>query len=149
MTPESLFLVGNNTALVCWILLILLPRFQALSRFVLPVVAGGLLAVLYICLIITNVGQAEGGFTSLDGVEQLFQNRYLLLAGWVHYLVFDLFVGCWEARDAQRLGIPHMLLVPALLLTFMFGPAGLLTYYVIRFVRARKLDIEERGEVIA
>jgi len=31
-------------------------------------------------------------------VAQLFENRWLLLAGWVHYLAFDLFIGAWETR---------------------------------------------------
>ena len=36
-------------------------------------------------------------------------------------------------RDAQQRGIPHLLVVPALVLTFLFGPAGLLFYLVIRW----------------
>ena len=56
----------------------------------------------------------------------------MLLAGWTHYLAFDLFIGGWEVRDAQRRGIPHLLVVPALVLTFLFGPAGLLLYLAIR-----------------
>jgi ABA4-like protein len=55
-----------------------------------------------------------------------------LLAGWTHYLAFDLFIGGWEVRDAQARGIPHLLVVPALVLTFLFGPAGLLLYLAIR-----------------
>src|SRR4051812_21348401 len=52
----------------------------------------------------------------------------MLLAGWTHYLAFDLFVGRWEVRDAQRRGIPHLLITPALVLTFLLGPAGFLFY---------------------
>ena len=61
-------------------------------------------------------------------MRRLFGDEALLLAGWVHYLAFDLFVGSWEVRDAQRLGIPHLLVVPCLVLTFLFGPVGLLLY---------------------
>jgi hypothetical protein len=42
----------------------------------------------------------RGGFSSLAAVAELFSNQWLLLAGWVHYLAFDLFVGTWETRDA-------------------------------------------------
>ena len=55
-----------------------------------------------------------------------------LLAGWVHYLVFDLFVGSWEVSDARRLGIPHLFVVPCLILTFLLGPCGLLLYLAVR-----------------
>jgi len=50
----------------------------------------------------------------------------LLLAGWVHYLAFDLFIGSWEVEDAAANGIPHWLLLPCLFLTLMVGPVGLL-----------------------
>jgi hypothetical protein len=75
---------------------------------------------------------SEGGFSSLSGVSTLFDNPWGLLAGWTHYLAFDLFIGGWEVRDAQRRGIPHLLVVPALVLTFFLGPSGLLLYLAIR-----------------
>ena len=74
-------------------------------------------------------------------VAKLFSNRWLLLAGWIHYLAFDLFIGAWEVRDAQDLGISHFIVIPCLLLTFLFGPAGLLLYFVIRVARLRALAI--------
>jgi hypothetical protein len=75
---------------------------------------------------------SEGGFSSLTGVSALFDNPWGLLAGWTHYLAFDLFIGGWEVRDARRRGIPHLLVVPALALTFLLGPGGLLLYLGIR-----------------
>jgi hypothetical protein len=66
-------------------------------------------------------------------VEQLFQNRWLLLAGWVHYLAFDLLLGAWEVRTARREGISHAWVLPCLLATFLFGPAG---YLLFQFLRA-------------
>jgi hypothetical protein len=74
---------------------------------------------------------AEGGFSTLSGVASLFANPWLLLAGWVHYLAFDLLVGTWEARDARERGLPHLLLVPCLVLTFLLGPAGWLLYMTV------------------
>jgi hypothetical protein len=71
-------------------------------------------------------------------VAALFENRWLLLAGWVHYLAFDLLVGAWEARTARREGIPHLLLLPCLLTTFLFGPAGYLMFQALRASRQRK-----------
>src|SRR6185436_20157970 len=88
------------------------------SGIILPV----LLSVLYAALLATHWGETEGGFTSLAGVRALFSNQWLLLAGWVHYLAFDLFVGSWELRDAQQHRIPHLVMIPCLILTFLFGP---------------------------
>jgi hypothetical protein len=60
----------------------------------------------------------------------------LLLAGWVHYLAFDLFIGSWQVRDSQQRGIGHLFVIPCLVLTFLFGPAGLLCYLALRTVKS-------------
>jgi hypothetical protein len=77
---------------------------------------------------------STGGFSSLSAVAALFADPWLLLAGWIHYLAFDLIVGGWEVRDARRRSISHGLVVPCLFLTFMFGPAGWLAYMTVRKV---------------
>ncbi len=56
----------------------------------------------------------------------------MLVAGWLHYLAFDLFVGGWIAREGERAGLPHLLLLPCFVLTFLFGPAGLLAFALLR-----------------
>jgi hypothetical protein len=55
--------------------------------------------------------------------------------GRLHYLAFDLLIGTWEARDARERQLPHLLLVPCLFLTLMFGPLGWLTYMGVRTLR--------------
>ncbi|MEM9315304.1 MAG: abscisic acid-deficient protein Aba4 family protein, partial [Pseudomonadota bacterium] len=55
-----------------------------------------------------------------------------LLAGWIHYLAFDLFVGAWIATEADRLGLSRLLQAPLLVATFMFGPVGLALFLVMR-----------------
>jgi hypothetical protein len=66
-----------------------------------------------------------------------------MLAGWVHYLAFDLFIGAWQVRDAQRRGIKHLWVVPCLLTTLVFGPAGLLLYFIMRYSLTRTLTTDE------
>ena len=100
------------------------------------------IAILYAYLIAAHWGERQGGFGTLDEVAALFSNRWLLLAGWIHYLAFDLFIGSWEVRDAQALGISHLIVIPCLVLTFMFGPVGLLLYFLIRTSRTRSLEIK-------
>ncbi|AXC12291.1 hypothetical protein ACPOL_2989 [Acidisarcina polymorpha] len=142
MNPNLLFKLANNAALIGWILLIFLPRWRWSARLIAPVLIPVLLAVLYAFLVITQFEHAPGEFSSLSSVGLLFQNRGMLLAGWVHYLAFDLFVGSWEVRDAQRIGIAHYLVAPCLVLTFVFGPAGWLLYVMIKSVALRTIGIE-------
>jgi Domain of unknown function (DUF4281) len=137
MTPNQIFSLANAVALAAWVLLAALPR----RRWIVDVLAGlvvpALFATLYTAIVATRWYGSQGGFSSLPDVALLFSNPWLLLAGWIHYLAFDLLVGCWEVRDAGERGIPHLLVLPCLALTFLFGPAGWLTYVAIRSAVAR------------
>ncbi len=134
MTPEGLFSIVNPIAVVGWILLIALPRQRWAANIAAAWAIPGLLAIAYVAVVATHIVGSPGGFSSLPAVATLFANPWLLLAGWIHYLAFDLFVGSWEARDARERGVPHLALVPCLLLTFLFGPAGWLLYLLARRV---------------
>ena len=137
MSPEQLFTIANAIAALGWLMLAILPRQRWVTESVTGKAVPALFALLYILIIVTVFGSAEGSFATLDGVASLFTNRWLLLAGWVHYLAFDLLIGTWEARDARDRGVPHLLLIPCLFLTFMFGPAGWLLYLGLRTLRRR------------
>ena len=131
MSPESLFSLAGVLAAGGWILLAALPRWRwtmGIAAVFLPLTLAGL----YLGLVVVHLIGAEGGFGSLEQVARLFENRWLLLAGWVHYLAFDLFVGAWEVRDAQRLALPHLAVLPCLALTLFAGPVGLLAYFLVR-----------------
>jgi hypothetical protein len=83
-----------------------------------------------------------GGFGSLAQVAVLFGSPYALLAGWIHYLAFDLFTGAWEARDAARLGLSQWLVLPCLVLTFLVGPLGLALYLLLKLALRRSVGAE-------
>jgi hypothetical protein len=137
MTPESLFSVVNLLAIAAWLPMLVYPQARWTSTIV-PVAIPAALAIVYTALIALTLGRTDGGFSSLAGVRALFADPWALLAGWIHYLAFDLFIGGWEVRDARSRGIRHIVIVPALVLTFLLGPAGLLLYLGIR--RSASID---------
>jgi hypothetical protein len=143
MTAEAIFQIANTFAALSWVALLLLARQPIVTRLIIPIGACGLLSLAYLYLVVNTLGESDGGFGSLSDVSLLFQNQSALLAGWIHYLAFDLFIGCWEVRDARRHDISIVLIVPALILTFLFGPVGLLAYLLIRFVRTRSVIIDD------
>jgi hypothetical protein len=145
MSPETLFSICGWLAVLGWLLLIFIPRWKWTARVIAGVVIPVLLGLVYLYLIVAHFGEPGGGFGSLAEVSQLFQNPYKLLAGWVHYLAFDLFIGSWEVRDAGRLGIHHLLVVPCLVLTFLFGPIGLLLYFALRSILKRRFIVNEES----
>ena len=139
MTADALFGVCNLVAVAGWLALMVAlwnrrPASPAatLGGTVIPLT----LAVMYFALVASHIIGAPGGFSTLQAVADLFSNRWLLLAGWVHYLAFDLFIGAWEVRDANERGVPRLFVVPCLVLTFLFGPVGLLCYYGVRLRRS-------------
>ena len=132
MQADVLFQIVNPLVLPGWALLLFAPGWrwtQTIASVILPL----LLACLYtFTLTAALAGGAGGGFGSLAGVAELFRNPMALLAGWIHYLAFDLFIGSWQVRDARRRGLSRFLVSPCLVLTFLFGPAGLLLYFALR-----------------
>jgi hypothetical protein len=135
---ERIFSLAGAVVLPCWILLLVAPRWrwtQRLATFVAPL----LIASVYAWLLFSHPAPKGGGFSTLAQVAVLFSSPYALLAGWIHYLAFDLFTGAWEARDAARLGISRWAVAPCLVLTFLFGPLGLSFYLLLKLVTRKSL----------
>jgi membrane protein insertase Oxa1/YidC/SpoIIIJ len=141
MSPDRIFSLCNSAALLGWLVLVFAGRKRWAGRLITGVVLPLIFGVVYAALVIENWGLTPGGFGSLAAVASLFSNRWMLLAGWIHYLAFDLFVGSWEVGDAQEKGINHVLVIPSLVLTFLFGPAGLLLYYLTRTIVTRSAGL--------
>ena len=132
MKAEQIFSIANLAAVTGWLLLVILPQRRVTRVLVHAGAIPLLLSAAYLVLIVLFFGSAEGGFDSLAGVMRLFTNEWAVLAGWLHYLAFDLMVGAWEVRDAGERGVPHWLVVPCLFFTFLLGPIGFLTYMIVR-----------------
>lgn len=136
MTFETLFTLANASVMPAWLLQVLAPRSKATAwvahSYLYPVVLGAC----YLTLLITTWG-GEGGMGSLAQVRTGFASDGVLLLGWVHYLVFDLFIGAWISRDAQSNGMRHLHIVPTLVLTLLSGPIGLLSYLGLRWFKLR------------
>ncbi len=139
MTPDLLFTVANNAVLPAWILLAAAPRWKVTTWLVHSAAFSLVIAALYAVVIVMGLGQGEGSMFTLAGVQQLFANPLVALAGWLHYLAFDLFIGAWEVRNDRRLAIPHWQVIPCLFFTLMLGPVGLFLYFVVRFLHGHHI----------
>jgi Domain of unknown function (DUF4281) len=120
--PHALFQLTGPLAMLGWLTLALAPLAPRLADAVAALVIP----------ILLYWSDAPGGFDSLANVMALFTDPAVALAGWVHYLAFDLFVGAWITRTARAEGISHLLILPCLALTFLFGPAGFLAFTALR-----------------
>lgn len=141
MALEQVFSLASAAALIGWVLLVLAPlrRRAAVvgARIIVALLCGAYFSFLVVGLTSGN-GPPEGAsFNSLAGVRLLMSSPQALLAGWVHYLAFDLFIGSWQVEDAPAAKVPHWLLLPCLALTFVAGPVGLLLYLILKAARQR------------
>jgi hypothetical protein len=137
MNPDQIFSLCNTIAMAGWIILILLPFWFHSDKFILGIIIA-LLGIVYAWLVLSSFSFGDiKKFGSLDGVLELFQNPVMVTAGWVHYLAFDLLAGIFIKRNGIKHNIPHWLLVPCYLFTFMFGPVGLVVYLLIRWTKAK------------
>ncbi|KAB2860030.1 MAG: DUF4281 domain-containing protein [Bauldia sp.] len=139
---DQLFLVVTFGILPFWALLVFAPRWRWTQRVVHSLWLALPLAVAYGIAQATDPNTSpDAGFHSLPAVVALFGTKEAILAGWIHFVVVDLFVGAWEVRDAQRNGIHHGFVVPCLLLTLAMAPFGLAAYGLVRLVKTRRLSL--------
>ena len=147
MNWDMIFGFANAWALLGWVILALAPK----REIVVPIVffAGSvLLACLYASLIIPLMagvisdggptGRPAADFSSLAGVMALFDSPGGATIGWIHYLAFDLFVGTWISRNADRHKVSRWFQIPILFFTLMAGPIGLLLYLLLRQLKGEK-----------
>lgn len=138
---ETLFSHAGLTAMIGWVILIIGPRRWPLLSVFAAYVFPAVLSLGYAILMLRHFGSAEGGYNTLADVRLLLSNDHILLAGWVHYLAFDLFIGAWISRRADDASISRLVQVPVLASTFMFGPLGFLLFLMVWKVRDRVLDV--------
>jgi hypothetical protein len=143
---ETFFQSTNTLALAAWIALVLFPGKKLVSGVLCAVVVPGLLALAYAAVIawkLASNGLPPGDVMTLTGLRDVFRDDWVFAAAWTHYLVFDMVVGAWIARDSVKLGIPWLLRTVALVLTFLAGPVGFLLHVVGRGVLRKTISAEE------
>ena len=117
--------VLNATTVPLWLAMILAPRSRltaALVRRTDVVLAG--LGLTYVALLARGITQGDGGAPDLADPESIrsgLGQPEAFLAGWTHYLAFDLRAGRWVWEQSLEAGRTARL---PLLLTWWAGPAG-------------------------
>jgi hypothetical protein len=84
-------------------------------------------------------GTFSADFTSLNGLTKMFQNANPqgVAAGWLHYLAFDFWVGCWMLKNSQEKGVKHLWMLVPMLFTFMLGPVGIIIYTLVLLLQGK------------
>ena len=148
LTFDNIYLVAKWGIIPFWFLLIVLPGHQITNFFVQSVIIPLLLATAYVYLSYSIYldGNILGGFelyTGLDGLYSMFSNEAFLLIFWLHFLAISLFTGAWIIRDSKKYYIPKIITIPSLVLTYFAGPDGLVIYWFLRILFAKKISFND------
>ncbi len=137
MDFETLFSIAGLIAMLGWLCLLLSPLIPKWADWIAGMVLPITLSLGYVVLLVVPSSDSAGGFGTLADVMVLFSYEQAALAGWIHFLAFDLFIGAWVCRTARSEGVSFWLVAPCLPVVFLFGPAGFIAVQVIRAVRNR------------
>ncbi len=122
---RAVYGVVNSSTAPLWLAMILAPRSRA-THWLLGRADRLLLGLGGVYAALLAAGAVQLGrpldFSDPDAVRAALGDPDVFLAGWSHYIAFDLFVGRWIWEDANAAGRTARL---PLLLTWLAGPAGL------------------------
>ncbi len=146
-TIEMIYLWLNLGVLPFWFVLIFFPYSKICKIFTTSIFPILILSLTY-CYIIYIVFQNGYDFLSnfklylsLEELLILFSDSSFLLVFWVHFLAINLFCGGWIVKDYQKFTISKTLMFFPLLITYLFGPLGIVIYWLIRIFYAKRISI--------
>ena len=139
MLYETIFNIFNSGILLFWMLILFFPKQSITQKVIaypwIPLV----IAFGYIYFMGMTSGTFSADFTSLNGLTKMFQNANPqgVAAGWLHYLAFDFWVGCWMLKNSQEKGVKHLWMLVPMLFTFMLGPVGIIIYTLVLLLQGK------------
>ena len=138
---EIMFSVVGVLSFIGWGALVFSPLWHVALILVARILSV-ILALIYTYLLVSLWGhEPKVDFSTLEGVASGFSDMGHLLTGWIHFLALDLFIGAWQVERAKKIGIPHIVLVPCLILTFLVGPLGLFLFLMIQSIKMRSIKV--------
>ena len=142
MTADTFYWYASILIFLPWLALMFAPNWRYTEALAFASAIILFLAATVFTFQYLTSPEEGGNLLSLEGFKNLFRSKEMLLTGWLNYLSFCLLVGAWQSHDARNLKIGHFWVLPSLLLTLLGGPAGLLLYLVLRYLRTRKWELK-------
>ena len=139
ITTENIFKIVNLFVLLGWVPLFVFPFSKFTKKLVDGLFIPFILCFFYVYFLSQTKGLFSADFSSLGGILDLFKNstEESAAAGWIHYLAFDYFVGCWIVNHSIKKGIPYFVFILPLIFTLFAGPFGLLLFLILRLFNRR------------
>jgi hypothetical protein len=138
MTFSDLFNLANLYGMFFWALIILIPNWRFTQKimhsllFFLPLIG---LYIYYLFATLDSESVAILANPRLANIALFFSEEGAAGAGWVHFLIVDLFLGRWIYWQGQE---NKMWTKHSLILCLFFGPVGLLSHIVTTYFSAKQ-----------
>jgi hypothetical protein len=140
MLASEIFSICNLVILFGWLLLLMLPKW----KYTQAIILNGLLvvfAIVYTFLLFQDIDKISlDSFSTLAKLKVLFQSDTAVAAGWVHYLVFDLFVGTYIVKKSLQIGLSRLAYSCILPFVFMSGPIGYLIFVIVKIIKTQSFN---------
>ena len=139
MLYETIFNIFNSGILLFWMLILFFPKQSITQKVIAYPWVPLVIAFGYIYFMGMTSGTFSADFTSLNGLTKMFQNANPqgVAVGWLHYLAFDFWVGCWMLKNSQEKGVKHLWMLVPMLFTFMLGPVGIIIYTLVLLLQGK------------
>ena len=142
-----IYLWVNLSVLPFWLLLVIFPQSQICRLLVASIFPLLILSLTYGYVLYFayldgyNFLQNFNLYLGLSEISYLFVNKSFLLLFWIHFLSINLFCGGWIVKDSQLFNINKFLISIPLIITYLIGPIGLFTYWIIRIFYAKRISL--------
>ena len=144
---DMLYYWVNLGVLPFWLILIFFPmsnlcRYFVTSIFPIFILSGTYIFLLYKSYL--NSYDFNSNFSlymGIDDTTDLFSNKNFLMMFWIHFISINLFTGGWIVKDSQKFAINKFLISIPLIITYLIGPLGLLTYWLLRIFYAKNISL--------
>tara|TARA_B110001450_G_scaffold252211_1_gene273519 strand:+ start:83 stop:556 length:474 start_codon:yes stop_codon:yes gene_type:complete len=146
-TVEMVYLWLNLGVLPFWFVLIVFPSSQICRVFITSVFPIIILSLSYVYLLYTAYTSGYDFlenfklYLGLSEISNLFEDKSFLILFWAHFLAMNLFCGGWIVKDSQVFGMNKFLISIPLIITYLIGPIGLTTYWIIRVFYAKRISL--------
>ena len=146
-TVETLYYWINLGVLPFWLILIFLPRSQICRYFVTSIFPIFILTGAYVFMLYKSYLNSYNFidnfnlYLGIQDLSDLFSDQTFLMMFWIHFISINLFTGGWIVKDSQKFLMNRMVLALPLIITYLIGPIGLFTYWLIRIFYAKSISL--------
>ena len=146
-TLEMLYYWINLGVLPFWLILIFFPKSQICRYFVTSIFPIFILTGAYVFMLYKSYLNSYNFidnfnlYLGIQDLSDLFSDQSFLMMFWIHFISINLFTGGWIVKDSQKFLMNKMVLAIPLIITYLIGPIGLFTYWLIRIFYAKSINL--------